>query len=420
MKSIRRHLEDRIVQSLSVFPAVYIAGPRQSGKTTLAKLIASTRHKASYITFDDIQLRLAAKRDPNAFMRGLNGPVVLDEVQMVPEIFRPLKIIIDENRAKEDGGRGQFLLTGSASVMALPKLSDALVGRMGLHTLLPFSACEIDSQSKDNFIHCAFSKDWSFAQWDNKNANKMLVQASFPELSLLETPNLRYEWCNSYLNTILQRDIRMLMEIDKIASLPDMLRLLASRTGGVLNEAALSRATELNHLTTKKYRALLENLFLTISVPAWSSNFGKRLVKSPKVYLGDINFLLYLLNINIDDLPLQNPTIWGQVLENFVAVELSKQLTFSNIRAHLYHYRTNAGQEIDFLLEGPQGKIIGLEVKATSKVSSRDFRHLETLKQDIGNKFQRGFVIYRGKDIVPFGPDMFAIPLEALWCKRTS
>lgn len=417
MKEITRHVEDRIVQSLSAFPVVYIAGPRQAGKTTLAQRISSTRHKASYITFDDMQMRSAAQRDPEAFLRGLKGPVVLDEVQMVPEIFRPLKIIVDENRGKEGGGCGKFLLTGSASVMALPKLSDALVGRMALHTLLPFSACEIYKQAKDDFIYRAFSKDWFFGQGNNKNANNVLVQASFPELLALKTSDLRYEWCNGYLNTILQRDVRVLLEVDKIASLPDMLRLLASRTGGVLNEAALSRATELNHVTTKKYRTLLENLFLTLSIPAWSANFGKRLVKSPKVYLGDINLLSYLLNVSIDDLPQQNPMLWGQMLENFVAVELSKQLTFSALRARLYHYRTNAGQEIDFLLEGPQGKIVAVEVKATSKASAKDFRHLETLKKDLGDTFQLGFVIYQGKNIVPFGDDLFAIPLEALWQK---
>jgi len=415
MKEITRHVEDRVVQSLNAFPVVYIAGPRQSGKTTLAKRIASTRHKAGYITFDDVLARSAAKRDPDAFLRSLKGPVVLDEVQMVPEIFRPLKIIVDENRARKDGGRGQFLLTGSASVMALPKLSDALVGRMALHTLLPFSACEISKQSPKEFIHRAFSETWFFDQKNYKNTDDMLTQASFPELLTLKTSDLRYEWCNGYLNTILQRDVRVLLEIDKIASLPNMLHLLASRTGGVLNEAALSRATELNHLTAKKYRTLLENLFLTLSIPSWSTNLGKRLVKSPKVYLSDLNFLSYLLNINIDELSQKTPTLWGQVIENFVAIELTKQLTFSNLRARLYHYRTTSGQEVDFLLEGPEGKIVAIEVKANSKATVKDFRHLETLQKDLGDTFQRGFVIYQGKDIVPFGKNLFAIPLEALW-----
>ena len=415
MQNKKRFIEDRIVQSLKAFPVVYIAGPRQSGKTTLAQRIAADRHKASYITFDDIQTRSAVQRDPEAFLRSLHDPVVLNEIQMVPEIFRPLKIIVDENRQKEDGGRGRFLLTGSASVMALPKLSDALVGRMALHTLLPFSAGEIKKNKEHDFIYRAFSTDWFFQQRTEKDTDQMLLKASFPELLFLEDPELHYEWCNGYLNTILQRDVRVLLEIDKMASLPDMLRLLASRTGGVLNEASLSRTINLNHVTAKKYRILLENLFLLLSVSAWSVNLGKRVVKSPKVYLSDLNLLSYLLNIRLDETPRQNPILFGKLLENFVAVELTKQLTFSSIRARLYHYRTSTGQEVDFLLEGPQGMIVGIEIKSTSKVSAKDFRHLETLKNDLGDQFQRGFVLYQGTDVVPFGDKLIAAPLNVLW-----
>lgn len=291
MYHIKRLIEDRVVQSLRNFPVVYMAGPRQAGKTTLVKHIANTRHKARYISFDDIQTRAAAQYDPEAFLQSLQGPVILDEIQMVPEIFRPLKIIVDKNRAQKDGGRGKFLLTGSARIMALPKLSDALVGRMILHTLLPFSAAEIKGNRKYDFISKAFTKDWDFQQSTKKDKQDVLIKASFPEILSLENAKPCYEWCNSYLNTILQRDIRILMEVDKIFSLPSMLQFLAARTGGVLNEATLSRTIGLNHATAKKYRILLENLFLVISVPAWFANRGKRVVKSPKIYLSDINFL---------------------------------------------------------------------------------------------------------------------------------
>jgi len=187
---------------------------------------------------------------------------------MVPELFRPLKIKVDEKRALDQGGRGQFLLTGSASVLALPKLSDALVGRMAIHTLLPFSATEISHNKPYNFIDHAFQNTW----------------------------------CNGYMNTILQRDVRALAEIEKINALPDLLRLIATRTGGLLNESGLSRDANLNHITLKKYRILLESLFLTLSIPAWSTNLGKRLIKAPKLYIHDINILLYLLNTELTHL----------------------------------------------------------------------------------------------------------------------
>lgn len=416
IQKIKRLLEHRIVHSLNNFPAVYLAGPRQSGKTTLAERIAATTHPADYVTFDNLQLRSAAQNDPEAFLRGFKGPVVLDEIQMVPEIFRPLKIIIDENRHRSDGGCGQFLLTGSASVMALPRLSDALVGRMALHTLLPFSACEVVENTDADFIEKAFSKEWFFEKRTPKDLTKMLFNASFPELLSLHdaTAQTRYEWCNGYLNTVLQRDVRSLLEVDKLTMLPDLLHLLGSRTGGVLNEASLSRILELNQLTVKKYRLLLENLFLTLSIPAWSTNLGKRLVKSPKVYLNDLNILAYLLNVEISELKQKNPILFGQLLENFVAIELNKQITFSNKRVRLYHYRTNTGQEIDFLLEGSEG-VVAIEVKANSSVSPKDFRHIESLQKDLGDRFHRGFVIYQGSDIVPFGERLFSLPLDALW-----
>jgi predicted AAA+ superfamily ATPase len=415
MNKIYRFLEDRIIQSLGAFPVVYLAGPRQSGKTTLVQRIAATRHKAKYITFDDLQIRSAAQHDPDAFLRSIAGSCVLDEIQLVPEIFRPLKIVVDENRNHTDAGRGKFILTGSASVMALPMLSDALVGRMALHTLLPLSVQEIQGNKKPSFIDNAFLKDWKFAQLPKENLINMMLRASFPELLPLENNSLRYEWCNGYINTILQRDVRVLIEVEKLAVLPNLLRLLAAKTGGILNEASLSRETNLNHITTKKYRLLLENLFLTQSVPAWSSNLGKKLIKAPKVYINDLNLLAYLLNLDLHDLPQINPHLFGHILENFVVIELSKQITSSNIRATLYHYRTASGQEIDLLLEGPQHQIIGIEIKARSKVTAKDFIQLEALKNALGNKFLRGFVLYNGNDIVPFGVNMWALPLTSLW-----
>lgn len=415
MKEITRKIESRILQSLTAFPVVYIAGPRQSGKTTLAKRIATTKHKAQYITFDDVTVRSAAQRDPGAFLRSLKGNIVLDEVQMVPEIFRPLKIVIDENRNTKNGGRGKFLLTGSASIMALPKLSDALVGRMALHTLLPFSACEVHKPKHHNFIERLFDKKCVFDHLKKLTTLDTVIASSFPELSSMQSANLRYEWCNGYLNTILQRDIRLLMEIDKIASLPGMLHLLASQTGGLLNEANLARSIELNHVTTKKYRVLLEGLFLTLSIPAWPSNLGKRLVKSPKVYINDINLLLFLLNVNLKNLNTERPRLFGQLIENFVANELNKQLTFSNTHARLFHYRTNQGSEIDFLLEGPGGRIVAVEVKTNRQVVAKDFRHIECFKEDIGNKFLRGVVLYQGNDTIAFDNDLLAIPIDSLW-----
>ena len=415
MQYIDRSIEDRIVDSLSTFPAVYIAGPRQSGKTTLVKRISDNRNKADYITFDDLHFRSAAQHDPLGFLRSLEGNIVLDEIQLVPELFRPLKIVVDENRQSERGGRGKFLLTGSANVMAIPQLSDALAGRMSMHTLLPLSALELYKKEKVSFIDRVFTQDVHFGKKFEFDLDQIMTDATFPELLTISDSSLRQEWCNSYLQTVLLRDVHTLLEIQKYASLPNMLSLLAARAGGLLNESSLAQDLALNHITVKKYRILLESLFLTLSVPAWMSNLGKRLIKTPKVYLSDLNLLLYLRNYEPNYLQSIDRIQIGKIIENFVAVELAKQGYFAATRTRLYHYRTSSGQEVDFILESSRGEIVGIEVKSTSKVSSRDFRHLEVLKRDINEKFKCGIVIHPGKNAVPFGDQLYALPLASLW-----
>lgn len=415
MQYIDRFIEDRIVDSLSAFPVVYIAGPRQSGKSTLARRISENRHKANYITFDDLHIRSAAKHDPEAFLRSLDGNVVLDEVQLVPEIFRPLKIVVDENRQLEGGGRGKFLLTGSASIMALPQLSDALVGRMSMHTLLPLSALELNSKREENFIDRVFTGDAHFYKKLKLNLEQILTDATFPELLTIRDSALRQEWCNSYFQTVLVRDVHSLLEIQKIGSLPDMLTLLATRTGGLLNESSLARDLGLNHITVKKYRILLESLFLSLSVPAWTHNLGKRLVKTPKVYLYDLNLLLHLLHYELKNFQSADRAQIGRIIENSVAVELAKQETFAATRTRLYHYRTSSQQEVDFVLETSRGDIIGIEVKSTSNIYPKHFRNLKVLKDQTDEKFKCGIVMHLGESVLPFGDQLYAMPLASLW-----
>lgn len=415
MRHIKRLLKNKVLCSIKAFPVVYIAGPRQSGKTTLVKAISQNEHPAQYLTFDDAQVRAAAQYDPTSFLNAIKGPVVLDEIQLVPELFRPLKIFVDENRDNPDGGRGQFLLTGSASIMALPALSDALVGRMALHTLYPFSALELSDKPAETFIERVFSDQWRIEKIPTQDTIKIMMDASYPELLQLNKPEERYSWCNGYLSTIIQRDVQALLEIEKLGAIPNLLQLIASRTGGLLNESGLSRDASINHITVKKYRLLLDGLFLIQSIPAWATNLGKRLIKAPKVYIGDLNLLSYLINTSLPDLRQNNTTLFGQVVENYVAIELSKQLTFSAVHANLYHYRSASGQEIDFILEGPNNQIVGIEVKAKSHVTAHDFQQLRALQHELGSRFARGFVLYLGNEVLPFGPNLWAIPVMSMW-----
>ena len=153
---------------------------------------------------------------------------------------------------------------------------------------------------------------------------------------------------------------------------------------------------------------------MTLSIPAWSSHKGKRLIKSPKIYLNDLNILSHLLNLNPKNVTTDNPLLWGRFIENFVAVELNKQLTFSHTRASLYHYRTSTGREVDFLLEGPEGRIVALEVKSTGNVSAKDFSPIKSLQEDMDKKFHCGLVLYQGNNVLPFGRNLWALPIGAL------
>lgn len=411
MKNIHRAILGHIVNSLQCFPIVYLVGPRQSGKTTLVKHIASTVHKAQYFSFDDIQLRFSVKRDPKAFLKSIEGNCILDEIQFVPELFEELKICVDEGRSQINKGNGRFLLTGSASITSLPQLSQALVGRMAIHTLLPLSAHELCSGS-ETFIDKAFRGTWSVQNMKGGDIFSCIRKASFPELMSFESQQV-YEWCNGYISTIFQRDVQALMDIEKAHELPRILSIFASRIGGLLNETALCQGTGLNRQTAMKYRALLEGLFMIRLVPAWSTNMGKRLIKSPKVFIQDINILSYLLKTDTQQLLKNKDYFYGQIIENFVAAEIGKQSTFSCVRADLYHYRTASGQEIDFILEGANRQVVALEVKAKYIVDSKDFHHIEELKKDIKDQFAFGYVLYLGEHAVPFGENLWALPMQS-------
>jgi predicted AAA+ superfamily ATPase len=218
---IKRQLSAKILEALTVSPIVLVNGPRQAGKTTLVQLLAANQYEADYISFDDATYIAAAASNPTAFLEQRNKPLIIDEVQMVPEIFRPLKIIVDNLRYKDKANcNGRYLLTGSANIMALPKLSDALVGRMAILTLYPLSALEL-FDGKGNFLNNLFEN--SFVPGKSKQEFTKLLQVikltTFPEISS-KSDKEREIWFEGYLTTILQRDVRIIAEIEKAILLP--------------------------------------------------------------------------------------------------------------------------------------------------------------------------------------------------------
>jgi len=418
MTIIPRHITPRIRQSLAASPVVFLNGARQVGKSTLVHQLinelGNSQGPARYFSFDKPTVMASAASNPEAFLKFGEGTLIIDEVQMVPEIFRALKVVVDELRLKDpSSAQGRFLLTGSANILALPRLSEALVGRMSILTMYPLSTAEAIG-AKGVGLDRIWRQDFSGMTDPGLGLTDAIKLASFPEIHRASREH-RETWFDGYLNTLLQRDIRMFADLEKASLLPQLLRVLAVRAGGLINDSDIARELGLNSVTGKSYRNTLKMMFLNLDVPSWHRNIGKRLVKASKGYLVDTMMQAYLLGVDIDRLPENRPELFGHLVENFVATELVKLMTVSAERSTLYHFRTSDHYEVDFVLEKPDGSILGVEVKSGGQVSAQDFKGLKTLSTMARASFHSGIVLYAGEEVLPFGDRLWAVPFRILW-----
>jgi len=407
---IRRNITQDITDALRDTPVVMVVGARQTGKSTFVKTLLKESYPAQYYTMDDPAVLAAAVASPLSFLESLPEQAILDEVQRVPDIFVPLKKIVDQAKTP-----GRFILTGSANVLTLPRVSESLAGRMEIHTLWPFSQGEIGKR-KEIFIDTVFGKNFPKTVRGIKRNDLInrMVSGGYPEIIGRQLKKRRDSWFQSYITSIIQRDVRDLANIEGLKELPNLLALLASRTGGLLNHSELSRTSGIPQTTLKRYFALLQMVYLIVSLPAWFSNLGKRLVKSPKIYLNDTGLLCHLNGIDFEKLQ-HDPNAIGPVFENFVVMELMKQNSWSTKQVKLHHFRTNGGEEVDIVLEGMGGQLVGIEVKSASSLDENHFRGLKALQSLVSGKFCRGIILYTGQDLIAFGKDLYAVPVSALW-----
>lgn len=418
MKFIERYITDRILEALKSHPIVFLNGARQTGKSTLVQNIAKKIGKegvsATYVTFDKPTQMAAASSAPEMFLSAYNQPLIIDEVQFVPQLFRALKVVVDKLRFEnKDNANGRYVLTGSANIMALPSLSDALVGRMAILTLYPFSVAEA-TNNKD--VPLRKLMDLDFSQLHDRGITLIdaIKHGTFPEITGVDK-SVRTVWFDSYITTILQRDVKQITDLEKSSVLPHLLRVLATRVGGLMNDSDISREVGLNSVTGKSYRNILKLMFLTFDVKPWYRNIGKRLVKAPKGYLLDTLMACHLLDYDLEDVAKTKPMLFGSLVENFVATELLKQLSNSDIKAELYHFRTNDGKEVDFIIEKPDGRVFAIEVKKSELVTQEDFKGIRQFQDLTGDDFMGGVVLYTGKEPVPFGKNLWAVPISVLW-----
>ncbi len=409
----QRNIEQHIKTALKDTPVVFLNGARQTGKTTLAQKIAQDVPSATYLTLDDAAVLAAATHDPAGFLQGL-GTAVIDEVQKAPALFPAIKASVDRDRKP-----GRFLLTGSANILLLPKVSESLAGRMEIVSLWPLSQGELEGV-QENFISRLFkSTPFRAGQITSRknDIGQKVLRGGFPEAVGRKDAERRRAWFGSYLTSILQRDVRDLAHIEGLSDMPRLLSILAARIGGLLNMADISRAIGIPHSTLKRYLTLLETTFLVRTIPAWSANHGKRLVKASKLYLCDSGLGAYLSGVNQLTYQDSSPQK-GPLFENFVLAELLKQASWSDTPVTAWHFRTATGTEVDFIIEAADGRLAGLEVKASSTVRSDDFEGLKELAHHLKARFVQGVVLYAGDTIVPFGDCLWAIPIEALWRTR--
>jgi predicted AAA+ superfamily ATPase len=390
---------------------VLIAGPRQAGKSTLAKHV--TDPKRPYYTLDDEATSSAAKSDPKGFIRGL-GEATIDEIQRAPELLLAIKESVDN-----DPRPGRFLLTGSANIMALPKLSDSLAGRMEVITLLPLARGEIVGQ-KPTFLDLALKGEVaapSNAPPLGDDLIEIVLTGGYPEAVARSTPQRRSKWYLDYIDAIIQRDVRDIAEVGKLGDMPRLFRLLAQHTAQLVNFSEMGAPLGLDRKTVQRYLDIFSALYLTRSIEPWSKNRISRLTKTPKLHFLDSGLLAAIRGISLEGVR-TDKTAFGHILESFVFSEILKQAGWLQTNGILiYHFRTLAKkpEEVDFALEDRQGRVMGIEVKASATVKEDDFRGMRKLLELTGERFVIGMVVYDGDKVVPFGPNLYAVPIANLW-----
>jgi predicted AAA+ superfamily ATPase len=411
MDTVARAITPRLLTALSDTPAVMLVGPRQAGKSTLVQSLADGPHPARYLSLDDLRILDAARRDPVGLIESTDRPLIIDEIQRAPELLLPIKAAIDRDRRP-----GRFILTGSAQVMLLPRVSESLAGRIEVHTLWPFSQAEIEGVPGRivELLLDESSRPGPVLASTREDLIERIVRGGFPE-AVARDGDRREEWLDSYLTAIVQRDLRDLANIERLAEVPAVLASLASRVRAPLNKTQVSSSVGIPRTSLDRYLTLLEHVFLLRRLPAWHTNRIKQIAKAPKLLIADSALLTHLLRTDRGRLA-QDDSLLGGALECFAGMELTKQLSATSTRASLLHLRTAAGAEVDFVLESADGRLAGIEVKASATVRGEDFKHLTSMRDRIGDeRFVRGVVLYAGSERLAFGDRLEAWPLATLW-----
>ncbi len=359
-----RVIEKTVREYLKLFPVVGLTGPRQSGKSTMLRKLLSAKYR--YVSFDDPNLIDRFIIDPERFMEAYSDRVIFDEVQHVPEIFHYVKLMVDNDR----GDYGKFIMTGSSQFAFMKRVSESLAGRIGLLTLLPFQYSEVPARFRD----------------------KSLYQGGYPEL-LARNYRGSYEWYASYLDTYLTRDVRAISDIGDIRDFRRFIQMLAARAAQLLNMSEISRDLGVSVPTIKKWISVLEASYIVFLLPSYHQNFGKRIIKSPKIYFYDTGLVSYLTGMRTKQLFEKGP-MYGPLFENYIISDVFKKVVHTKTDAEMFFFRESNGSEIDLIIDRKTSRE-HIEIK-----SGHTYRpEMARILLQIAKEAKQSWLIYRGKDI---------------------
>lgn len=396
---------------LSDTPVLTVSGARQVGKSTLvSQLLQNRRHR--FLNLDNAATLQAAQTDPDGFVRQFpEGVVAIDEIQRVPALLRAIKAALDEDRRP-----GRFIVTGSSNLMNLKGAEESLAGRAETLRLRGFSRGERKGITED-FAANAWNPHPQLpaSEFERIDYLRMITESSFPEIAEA-TPRRRDRWVQAYVERILTKDATDLYGIQY----PDRLRVLlgkiASQGASEFVAAHIGRELNIPERSVPGYLDALKNVFLIDVLPAWGTNLTRRVISKPKVFLQDPATAASLVGVDAASLEMQiSSSFTGGLLESFVATELLKQKEWSAIPFKLFHFRDSTGKEVDLVMESRNREVVGVEVKAAVSLQGKDFSGLRHLQKLAGERFRCGILLYAGKESLPMGPGLWAMPISALW-----
>lgn len=412
---VSRRLLPLVAERMSDEPVVLLQGPRTVGKSTLLRALAAGRG-AEVLDLDDLATREAVAADPGLFVGGAM-PVFIDEYQHVPLVLDAIKAELNR-----DGRPGRFVLTGSARHESLPRVAQALTGRLHRLPVLPLSEGELLGV-QEHFVESLFADAHGFVAGATSNTSRLgyierITRGGFPSAIARTSIEARNRWFDDYLRLTIERDVAELSRIEQAAVLPQLLERLAGQTGQVLNVARIASDLELNERTTDSYLRLLEAVFLVQRLPAWGTTLTRRATAKPKIHVLDSGVAARLLRLTAQKLDLRQPTALtelGHLLETFAVGELCKQVSWLDGIAGAGHWRTHDGDEVDLVIERDDGAVIAFEVKAGSRVPGESLAGMRKIRDAYGEAFLAGVALYLGSRSYTHEDRLHIMPVDRIW-----